>query len=79
MEAVPGETGAGTVRTPGWRVLLRRLAAGVKACWARKGKDRSAPPGRDLEQMLLTYASGDEPIQNEVSSCAETHQRCSTS
>jgi hypothetical protein len=76
-EAVTPGAGQDTTRTSGWRALLGRLPAGVKALWARRGSDKSPLPGRDLQQMVLTYCSGDNPVQNKITSCTEAHRRCS--
>ena len=68
----PG-SGHGTARTPGWRSLVYRLTSGVKALWADKGSTEPLPPGRNLEDLVLTYASGNDPVQDEVTSCREAH------
>ena len=67
-EAGTPESGQVTDRTPGWRSLVYRLTSGVKALWADKGSSESLslPPGRELEDLVSIYASGNDPVQDEA-------------
>ena len=69
--------GQGKPGPPGWRALLGRLMAGVKALCAKTGSDTSQLPGRGVLQMVLIYGSCYDPVQSEATSCTETHRRCS--
>ena len=63
-ETVTPETGQGPAQIAGRGAILHRLMAGVKVLWARNGTDKS--PGRDLEEMVLTYGGEAEPDRNDV-------------
>jgi hypothetical protein len=65
-EAGTPESGQVTIRTSCRRSLVSRLTSRIKTLWADKGSTEPLSPGRNLEDLVLTYASGNEPVQDEA-------------
>jgi hypothetical protein len=73
-EAEAPEHGQVTVRTSCRRSLVSRLTSKIKSLLADKGGTEPQSPRRNLEDLVLTYASRNEPLQDEAALCRETDQ-----
>jgi hypothetical protein len=60
------ESGQVAIRPPSRRSLVSRLSSKIKSLWADEGSTEPLSPGLNLEDLVLTYASGNEPVQDEA-------------
>ena len=71
-EAGGPESGQATARTPGWRSIVGQLTSRLRTLRAGKEGNEPLSLGRDLEELVLIYAPGNEPAQGEALPNRET-------